>query len=139
MPDGSVREGAVTLLERSAEMVGGESNWEISDHLADALWRRNRDEEDRRRAKELWTAALDQLRNEVMMIRMTNEQSPRLAEFQDRQGQIDAKLTAAKDPATPHAQVPVAPMQIPPVFTPLPEPSRRGPQPDQRGVDLLMP
>jgi hypothetical protein len=74
-----------------------------------------------------------------MMVRMNNDQSPRLAEYQDRQGQVQAKLTAAKDPNTAHADVPVAPIGIPAVFTPLPEPSRRGVQQERRGVDLLMP
>jgi hypothetical protein len=74
-----------------------------------------------------------------MMIRMTNEQSPRLADHQRRQREIEAKLQAVKDPAVVHDAVPIAPIGIPAVFTPLPEPGRPGMQPQQQGVDLLMP
>jgi tetratricopeptide (TPR) repeat protein len=139
LADGTVRLGAVTLLERSAAMLGGEENWEILDHLADALWRRNRDEGDRKKAIDSWGLALASIRQEIMMIRMTNEQSPRLADHQRRQREIEAKLQAVKDPAVVHDAVPIAPIGIPAVFTPLPEPGRPGMQPQQQGVDLLMP
>jgi len=139
LPDGTVRPGAVTLLERSAAMLGGEDNWEILDHLADALWRRNRDEGDRKKAIDSWGLALASIRQEIMMIRMANERSPRLADHQRSQREIEAKLEAVKDPAVAHDAVPIAPIGIPAVFTPLPEPGWPGMQPQQQGVDLLMP
>ena len=52
---------------------------------------------------------------------------------------IEADQAGARLDQVVHDAVPIAPIGIPAVFTPLPEPGRPGMQPQQQGVDLLMP
>jgi tetratricopeptide (TPR) repeat protein len=138
--DGTVRPGAVSLLEKCVEMPDGQGNWEIHDHLGDALWRRGRDDADRARALAEWQTALISVRDDIVMASMANQQSPQLPDLRRREAEIQAKVRAAGDPAVARDAVPVPAMSIPTTFTPLPEPRRPNAQDRQpNGVDLLMP
>lgn len=140
LADGTVRLGAVSLLEKCVEMPDGAGNWEIHDHLGDALWRRGRDDADRARAVAEWQTALTSVRDDIAMASMANRQSPQFPDLRRREAEIQAKVRAAGDPAVARDAVPVPAMSIPTTFTPLPEPKRSNVQErEQNGVDLLMP
>lgn len=121
LADGSVREGAVTLIERAVKMVEerGEANAELFDHLGDALWQRNR-EGDQDRATAMWEQAAATLARDILERRNLEMPGlPRVAEMEAHRARLEAKVEAAKTTRSPG----VAAMSVPTTFTPRPEPA----------------
>lgn len=121
LPDGNVREGAVTLIERAVTMVEqmGEANAELFDHLGDALWQRNRGD-DRTRAIEMWTQAEATLARDILERRNIEIPGlPRVVEMEAHRLRLQAKVETANTTGQPN----VAAMSVPATFTPRPEPA----------------
>lgn len=136
--NGTKREGAITLIEKAMENPDGESNWEMQDHLADALWHRNKGD-DRDRAKRCWRAAAALIRDELSFAQLgnrnANDISPLVAEMLERQQTINAKVIATQQGDEPH----VADTAIQPVFKPRPEPRRDKVTPEPQGRPVFTP
>ncbi len=136
--NGNKREGAVTLLEMALNIPQGETNWEMQDHLADALWRRNQGD-DRERAQRCWRTASALLRDELSFSRLDmrnqNNVPPMIAEMISRQKDINAKSLAVSQGEEPK----VAEMSIPKEFKPRPEPPRERFQQRQPARQMLVP
>ncbi|HLP86037.1 MAG TPA: hypothetical protein VK157_16920, partial [Phycisphaerales bacterium] len=127
LADGTVREGAITLIERAVTMVEarGDDNAELYDHLGDALWQRDRaaqggEPADRARAVELWRKAIKSLDEELVMRRNIELPGlPRVAEIKAHRNRVESKRLAAETSGQPA----VSPMSVPPTLTPRPEPA----------------
>jgi len=103
-PDGRVeREGAVTLLRRAADQLGGDTNPTILDHLADALWRTGVREEAIRRwrnAKAILDATVSQWNLEKQ--RVPDAAEPQIViDAREELARINAKISAATDGRDP--------------------------------------
>ncbi len=121
LADGTVREGAVTLIERAVSMVAaeGNENAELFDHLGDALWQRNA-RDDRERAIEMWARAASTLARDILARRnLEMPGMPRLVEMESHRKRLEEKAEAAKTSGSPI----VSPMSVPATFTPRPEPA----------------
>ncbi|MFO0858162.1 MAG: hypothetical protein U0640_12490 [Phycisphaerales bacterium] len=136
--NGVKQEGAITLIERALQNPDGESNWEMQDHLADALWRRNQGD-DRDRAKRCWRAASALIRDTLSFTQFGNvnpkDQPPLVVEMMQRQKEIDAKVAATFAGDEPS----ISEMSIPKEFKPRPEPVRERILPNQPARQMLMP
>jgi Tfp pilus assembly protein PilF len=99
-PDGSVREGAVSLLIAATGLPGGADSATVHDHLGDALWRTG----DRERAEAEWLRAQQLLVGELAALR-DGGSSPRRDDLTAEAASVGAKLDALQAGAEP----PVAP------------------------------
>ncbi len=96
-PDGTLREGAVSMLIAASGLPGGRENPTIHDHLGDALWRSG--EPDRARA--VWIRAQQLLIDQLVRLRDSGR-SPRRTHLTEIQTRVGAKLDAIRageDPA----------------------------------------
>jgi tetratricopeptide (TPR) repeat protein len=127
---GNVVEGAVTLLRRAATHADGSDNWEVLDHLADALWRRNdarrglgdpAEPADREEAVTLWRSAQRLLREAMAQRQLLERMGLARGDLlTDAMRTLQSKLEAAQEGKDP----PIAALGIGPTFTPRPEPRR---------------
>ncbi len=98
-----VREGAVTLLSRAAELGGEDAGAVVLDHLGDALWRAERHEE----AIAAWRRALEAARGEHEALAQTAPpEHPDLVELEGLLEALEAKIASAQDGGSP----PIAPI-----------------------------
>jgi tetratricopeptide (TPR) repeat protein len=122
--DGSpAREGAVSLLRRSAMTPEGQFNFEVQDHLGDAQWRIGQKQE----ARASWRKSLNLVRAELEQAAARQREGAdtifdmRIEELREVVRRIESKL-GSEEPA-------IAPLGIDPVFRPRPEPARPNTRP----------
>ena len=100
LADGSVREGAVSLLIAATGLPGGDSNATIHDHLGDALWRSG----DRERARASWIRAQQILFGELTALRDGGSSPQRDALTEEASGvgrKLDALDSGGEPPVPP--------------------------------------
>lgn len=101
LPDGKMREGAVSLLIAATGLPGGADNATVHDHLGDALWRSG----DHDRAEAEWVRAQQLLVGQLAALK-DGGSSPRRDELTKEASGVGAKLDALRDGREP----PVAPL-----------------------------
>lgn len=89
LPDGTVRQGAISLLIAATGLPEGDTNATIHDHLGDALWRSG----DRERARAAWIRAQQLLVGELAGLR-DGGRSPRRDQLTEAQTRVGGKLDA---------------------------------------------
>ncbi len=91
LPDGTVRQGAISLLIAATGLPEGDTNATIHDHLGDALWRSG----DRERASTAWIRAQQLLVGELAGLR-DGGRSPRRDQLTEEQTRVGGKLDALR-------------------------------------------